>query len=96
MKHTSSVNMAPPRRGKIKAAIFRCMGHSITLYYGSLRRKIGGGFFFWSLVKPLFCENLAGKNHAVRSAIEIASLHEWVTKLAFFFLFLAAQRKLLL
>ncbi|GLJ12261.1 hypothetical protein SUGI_0187590 [Cryptomeria japonica] len=96
MKHTSSVNMAPPRRGKIKAAIFRSMGHSITLYCYSLRRKIGGGFFLCSLVKPLFCDNLAGKKHVVRSAIEIASLHQWVTKLAFFILFLAAQRKFLL
>ncbi|GLJ12260.1 hypothetical protein SUGI_0187570 [Cryptomeria japonica] len=96
MKQICSVKMAPPRRGKIKAAIFRSMGHSITLYYGSLRRKIGGGFSFCSLAKPLFCEKLAGKKHVVRSAIEIASLQEWVTKLVFFILFLAAQRKFLL
>ncbi|GLJ12264.1 hypothetical protein SUGI_0187720 [Cryptomeria japonica] len=96
MKQICSVSMAPPRRGKIKAAIFRSMGHSITLCYGSLRRKMGGGFSSSSLVKPLFCENLAGKKHVMRSAIEIASLHERVTKLSFFILFLAAQRKFLL
>ncbi|GLJ12263.1 hypothetical protein SUGI_0187640 [Cryptomeria japonica] len=89
MKQILSVSMAPPRRGKIKAAIFRSMGHSITLCYGSLRRKIGGGF-------SLFCEKLTGKKHVMRSAIEIASLHEHITNLAFYILFLAAQRKFLL